>query len=69
MDKYPICKNGKKQSPINIDTSTFDNFKNRCDVDCKLAVSYQPSDCHIINEKLRNVSRELDSHVLAVDPR
>jgi len=51
MDKYPICKNGKKQSPINIDTSTFDNFKNRCDVDCKLAVSYQPSDCNIINEK------------------
>ena len=48
--KYPICKDGKKQSPINIDTSTFDNFKNRCDVDCKLAVSYQPSNCHIKNE-------------------
>ena len=49
IDQYPKCK-GKKQSPINIDTSTFDNFKNRCDVNCKLAVSYQPSDCHITNE-------------------
>jgi len=49
MDKYPKCK-GKKQSPINIDTSSFNDFNNRCDVDCKLAVSYEPSDCHIINE-------------------
>ena len=46
-DKYPKCKTN--QSPINIDTSTFDGFKNRCDIDCRLSVSYTSSECYVTN--------------------
>jgi carbonic anhydrase len=47
-EKYPKCRN-KNKSPINIDTSTFDGFKNRCDIDCRLSISYTSSECYVTN--------------------
>ena len=62
-ENYKEC-NGKKQSPINIDTSTFTDHKNECN-DCKLYINYKPSDCHInVVNRTPTVYFNSDSYIL-----